>query len=81
MKEHMMKSAQVNMSDEFPIQNCVKRGKASLPLLLNFVLEYADGTRLPDHSLCVSYWFAAPATPLQSSPLSTPFSPIPATSP
>jgi hypothetical protein len=30
-----------HLSDEFPIQNCLKRGDALSPLLFNFALEYA----------------------------------------
>jgi hypothetical protein len=30
-----------HFSDNFPIQNCLKQGNASLPLLSNFALEYA----------------------------------------
>jgi len=30
-----------NLSDMFPIRNCLKQGDALLPLLLNFALEYA----------------------------------------
>jgi hypothetical protein len=32
---------QINLSDNFPIQNCLKQGDALLPLLFNFALEYA----------------------------------------
>lgn len=30
-----------HLSDELPIQNCLKQGDALLPLLFNFALEYA----------------------------------------
>jgi hypothetical protein len=30
-----------HLSDNFPIQNGLKRGDALLPLILNFALEYA----------------------------------------
>jgi hypothetical protein len=30
-----------NLSDSFPIQNCLKQGDALSPLLFNFALEYA----------------------------------------
>ena len=30
-----------NMSDRFPIRNCLKQGDALSPLLFNFALEYA----------------------------------------
>jgi len=30
-----------NVSDRFPIRNCLKQGNALSPMLLNFALEYA----------------------------------------
>jgi hypothetical protein len=30
-----------HLSDNFPIQNCLKQGDALSPLLFNFALEYA----------------------------------------
>jgi hypothetical protein len=30
-----------NLSDRFPIRNCLKQGDALSPLLFNFALEYA----------------------------------------
>jgi hypothetical protein len=30
-----------HLSDSFPIQNCLKQGDASIPLLFKFALEYA----------------------------------------
>jgi hypothetical protein len=30
-----------HLSDNFPIQNCLKQGNALLPLLFNFASEYA----------------------------------------
>ena len=30
-----------NLSDRFPIRNCLKHGDALSPLLFNFALEYA----------------------------------------
>ena len=52
-----------NLSDVFPIRNCLKRGDALSPLLFNFVLDYSirrvqvnqDGLKLNDtHQLLVS---------------------------
>jgi hypothetical protein len=36
-----MKHIGKHLSDSFPIQNALKQGDALLPLLFNFVLEYA----------------------------------------
>jgi hypothetical protein len=39
--KRIVKSIQVSMSDNFPIQNGLKQRDALLPLLFNFALKYA----------------------------------------